>query len=235
MPATLYRATVERIDSLSYNVRGFHLKLVEPPTLEFKAGQFIILNVPHEGKTVKRAYSIASPPHEPDSLDLCIQHVESGIASTYFWKLKEGDVVSISGAHGTFLLKEPLDYEPVFIATGTGVAPLRAMIKHLLHINFTKPMWLLFGTRYEHALLYESEFRSLVGLRRNFHYIPTVSRPKEWHGEVGHVQQLFQKHVTDYANKEIYLCGWLEVVQAVCKDLESFGVPRDKLHYEEWA
>ena len=235
MPATLYRATVERIDSLSYNVRGFHLKLAEPPKIEFKAGQFIILNAPHQGKTVKRAYSIASPPHEPYSLDLCIQHVESGIASTYFWKLKEGDAVSISGPHGNFLLKEPLDYEPVFIATGTGIAPLRAMIKHLLHINFTKQMWLLFGTRYEHALLYESEFRSLVGHRRNFHYIPTVSRPKEWHGEVGHVQQLFQKHVTDYANKEIYLCGWLEVVKAVCADLESFGVPREKLHYEEWA
>ena len=235
MPPTLCRATVERIDSLSYNVRGFHLKLVEPPQLAFKAGQFIIMNVPHEGKIVKRAYSVASPPHELNAVELCIQHVEGGIASTYFWKLKEGDAVSISGPHGNFLLKEPLDYDPVFIATGTGVAPLRAMIKHLFQIHCTRHVWLLFGTRYEHALLYESEFRSLAGLRQNFHYIPTVSRPKEWHGEVGHVQQIFQKHITDYADKEIYLCGWLEVVKAVCKDLEGFGVPKEKLHYEEWA
>ena len=235
MPATLFRATVERIDSLSHNVRGFRLKLVDPQQIDFQAGQFIILNVPQEGKTVKRAYSIASPPHEPHAIELCIQHVEGGIASTYFWKLKESDAVSVSGPHGNFLLKEPLDYEPVFIATGTGVAPLRAMIKHLIHLNFTKSLWLLFGTRYEHALLYESEFRQLVGLRRNFHYIPTVSRPKEWRGEVGHVQQTFQKHITDYANKEIYLCGWLEVVKVICKDLEGVGVPKEKLHYEEWA
>ena len=234
MPATQYRATVERIESLSYNVRSFRLRLLEPTKLDFKAGQFIIMNVPHEGKVVKRAYSVASPPHDV-GVELCIQHVESGIASTWFWKLKEGETVSLSGPHGNFVFKEPLDYDPVFIATGTGVAPLRAMIKDLFQHGFTRDVWLLFGTRYEHALLYESEFRSLTGLRHSFHYIPVVSRPKDWHGEVGHVQETFKKHITDYPNKEIYLCGWLEVVKAVCKDLESFGVPKEKLHYEEWA
>jgi len=236
MPPTLYRAIVERIDVLSYNVRGFRFKLVDPPNLAFQAGQFIILNVPQEGKTVKRAYSIASAPHEPSAIELCIQKIEGGIASTYFWQLKEGDTSSISGPHGNFLLKEPLDYDPVFMATGTGVAPLRAMIKHLFHVNFARDVWLLFGTRYEHGLLYESEFRQLSALRHNFHYVPTVSRPKDWHGEVGHIQQTFQKHITDFTNnKEIYLCGWLEVVKAICKDLEAVGVPKEKLHYEEWA
>jgi NAD(P)H-flavin reductase len=235
MAATPYRAIVEQIESLAYNVRGFRFKLVNPPQLAFKAGQFIILHVPKDGAVVKRAYSIASPPHEPAKIELCIQHVEGGTASTYFWALKEGDPVSLSGPHGNFLLKEPLDYEPVFMATGTGVAPLRSMIKHLLQTNFTRPMWLLFGTRYEHALLYESEFRSLANLRHNFRYVPTVSRPKDWHGEVGHIQQTFQKHIPDVSNKEIYLCGWLEVVKAICHDLQQLGVPKEKLHYEEWA
>ena len=234
MPAIQYRTTVERIDILAYNVRGFRLKLVEPPAMEFKAGQFVILNVPQGGKVVKRAYSIASPPHEPHAVDLCIQHVEGGAASTYCWKLKAGDPVSISGPHGAFLLKEPLDYEPVFMATGTGVAPFRSMIKHLYHRQFARDFWLLFGTRYEHGLLYESEFRSLAAVRHSFHYLPTVSRPKDWHGETGHIQQTFQKHVTDVSDKEIYVCGWLEIVKAVCKDLEALGVPKEKLHYEEW-
>lgn len=234
MFSTTYRATVQHIDILSYNVRGFRLKLLEPAAMAFQPGQFLILNVPHQGKIVKRAYSIASPPHEP-AIELCVQHVEGGIGSTYFWQLKEGDPVSISGPHGNFLLKEPLDYDPVFMATGTGVAPLRSMLKHLLRQNLNREMWLLFGTRYEHGLLYESEFRSLANLRHNFRYLPTVSRPKEWRGETGHIQHTFQKHITDCSNKEIYLCGWLEVVKAVCKDLEHFGVPKEKLHYEEWA
>ena len=235
MPAPTYRATVERIDSLSYNVRGVRLKLVEPRELRFDAGQFVILHVPKDGQIVKRAYSIASAPQDPTAIELCVQHIERGAASTYFWQLKEGDPIAFSGPHGTFALKQPLDYEPVFMATGTGVAPLRSMIRHLLHTNFLKDAWLFFGTRYEHALLYESEFRSISGARRNFHYVPTVSRPKEWHGEVGHIQQTFQKHITDYRNKEIYLCGWLAVIQAICRDLEALGVPREKLHYEEWA
>lgn len=235
MAAITYRAIVERIDSLAYNVRGFRLKLVEPPKLEFKAGQFIILNVPKSGATVKRAYSIASAPHEPGAVELSVQKVESGIASTYFWALREGDTVSLSGPHGNFLLKEPYDYDPVFIATGTGVAPLRSMIKYLFHVNMLRDIWLFFGCRYEHSILYETEFRSLAGFKRNFHYIPTVSRPKDWHGEVGHVQQTFQKHLTDFTNKELYLCGWTQVIKSVCADLESYGVPKSKLHFEEWA
>ncbi len=235
MPATTYRAIVERIDSLSYNVRSFRLKLAEPPSLTFQAGQFVILNVPSNGKVVKRAYSVASPPHEPTTLELCIQHLEGGIASTYLWQLKEGESVSISGPHGNFVLKDPLDYDPIFMATGTGVAPFRAMIKHLFHQQVTRDVWLFFGTRYEHALLYESEFRTLANLRHNFHFIPTVSRPKEWHGETGHIQQTFQKHITDYANKEIYICGWLEAVKGIYNDLQTFGVPKEQLHYEEWT
>jgi len=235
MPPVTFSARVEQIENLSYNVRGFRLKLTEPTEMPFEAGQFIIINVPKDGKTFKRAYSIASAPFESGMLELCVQKAEGGIASTYFWKLKEGDTVSLSGAHGRFLLKEPKNYEPVFMCTGTGVAPLRSMIKQLLRNNFSSNMWLFFGTRYEHSLLYESEFRSLATMRHNFHYVPTVSRPKDWYGETGHIQQTFQKKITDFSNKEIYICGWLKIVRAIAKDLESFGVPKEKIHYEEWA
>ena len=108
------------------------------------------------------------------------------------------------------------------------------MLKYLFHLKFARDVWLLFGTRYEHALLYESEFRALANLRHNFHYVPTVSRPKEWHGESGHIQQTFQKYITDTPNKEIYICGFLEIVKAIYTDLQAFGIPTEKLHYEEW-
>ncbi len=246
MTAITCQTTVERIDVLSYNVRGFRLRLREPSRLAFESGQFVIVHVPKDlpappiggaqagGSIVKRAYSIASPPHEEGVIELCIQHVDGGVASTFFWQLKEGAPVTVSGPHGRFTLKQPITYEPVLMATGTGVAPFRSMITHLFHLNTTQPIWLLFGCRYEHALLYEAEFRALASLRHNFHYIPTVSRPKDWRGEVGHVQQTFQKHIHDVTNKEIYVCGWLEVVRAVVKDLTAAGVPPAQLHYEEW-
>jgi len=235
MAAITYQTIVDRIDVLSYNVRSFRLKFVEPKQMAFAPGQFIIVNVPKDGAVVKRAYSIASPDYEAGIVELCIQHVEGGIASTFFWKLKEHMPVSISGPHGRFLLKEPVDYDPIFLATGTGVAPFRSMVKHLFHRNVTRDTWLFFGCRYEHALLYEAEFRSLTSMRRNFHYIPTVSRPKEWMGERGHVQETFKKHITDFASKEIYVCGWLEIVKAIVKELVDAGVPQAQVHYEEWA
>lgn len=234
MAAITCQTTVDQVTILSYNVRNFRLRLAQPKRLEFEPGQFVIVHVPKDGSSVKRAYSIACPPHEEGVIELCIQHVEGGAASTFFWQLKEGMPVTLSGPHGRFTLKQPITYEPVFMATGTGVAPFRSMLKHLFHVNVTQPIWLLFGTRYEHALLYEAEFRAMASLRHNFHYIPTVSRPKDWHGETGHIQQTFQKHLTDFANKEIYVCGWLEVVKAVVKDLQGFGVPAEQLHYEEW-
>jgi len=236
MAATLYQTTVERVDVLSFNVKSFRLKFTEAIPLEFQAGQFVIVNVPKDGLVVKRAYSIASPPHDKGAIELCIQHVEKGIASTFFWKLKEGMAIDLSGPHGKFLLKEPMDsYEPIFMATGTGVAPLRSMIHDLVQRRAIKDIWLFFGCRYENSMLYDSEFRSLAAMRRNFHYIPTISRPKEWHGEVGHVQQTFQKHIKEFANKEIYICGWLEMVKAVNQDLITMGVPKEQIHYEEWA
>jgi ferredoxin-NADP reductase len=161
--------------------------------------------------------------------------VEKGLSSTFFWGLKPGMPVTLSGPHGRFLLKQPLTYQPIFMATGTGVAPFRSMIKHLYHQRFSDEMWLLFGCRYEHALLYETEFRTLASMRSGFHYVPTVSRPKEWMGETGHIQQTFRKHFPELGNREIYICGWLEIVKEIIKDLESFGVPKERIHYEEWA
>ncbi len=239
MAATSCQVICEKIDALAYNVRSFRLKFIEPKVLPFQAGQFVIVNVPKDGKVVKRAYSIASTPHEPNAVELCIQHVEGGIASTYFWALKEGEKLSISGPHGNFLIKQPLDYDPVFLATGTGVAPLRSMIKHLFTTGVTRTVSLIFGTRYEHSLLYESEFRALTKMRPNFKYVPVVSRPKDWRGETGHIQEVYKKLFPDAAaasaNQRIYLCGWSEVLKSVCADLTAAGFAKDRLHYEEWA
>ena len=253
MAAITCQTIVDQVTILSYNVRNFRLRLAQPKRLEFEPGQFVIVHVPTKGlpastralsaaqpagqaggSLLKRAYSIACPPHEEGVIELCIQHVEGGAASTFFWQLKEGMPVTLSGPHGRFTLKQPITYEPVLMATGTGVAPFRSMLKYLFHVNVTQPIWLLFGTRYEHALLYEAEFRAMASLRHNFHYLPTVSRPKDWHGEIGHIQQTFQKQITDWSNKEIYICGWDVAVKAVYQDLAGFGVPKEKLHFEEW-
>src|SRR3989338_6708771 len=129
-PAQL-TTTVTDIRQLASNVKQFRLACNQP--FRFTAGQFVIAHVPHDGKTVKRAYSIASPPYETGHVELCIQIQEGGIGSTYFDHLKTGDRVTLTGPHGTFILPQPVTYDPVFLGVGTGIAPLRSMYKQLLH------------------------------------------------------------------------------------------------------
>ena len=235
--AQRYKTTVERIDQLSFNVKAFRLRLQEPPAMAFTPGQFIIAHVTKNGQVVKRAYSIASPPHDQGVVELCLQIVEGGAASTYFNHLTAGSTVTLDGPHGKFTLPEPLTDDPVFLAMGTGVAPFRSMIRDLLHRGVRRELWLFLGVRFEHAILYHQEFQQLAREHASFHYVPTVSRPtcpQAWLGEFGHVQQSFTKHITDAGTKQMYVCGFLQIVKDVCKDLAEQGVPKERIHYEEW-
>ena len=76
--AIICQTVLDQVTVLSYNVRSFRLRLAEPKRLDFQPGQFVIVHVPKDGSVVKRAYSIASPPHEEGFLELCLQHVEGG-------------------------------------------------------------------------------------------------------------------------------------------------------------
>jgi ferredoxin-NADP reductase len=233
-----FEAKVEHIHEHNPQVRSFRFRLTQPPAIDFKPGQFVVLQVPKDGKVVRRLYSIASAPKHKDFLEFCIQYTEGGVASQYYWSLQPGDTVHFTGPSGQFVLKDPIDYEPVFLATGTGVAPFRSMIYSLLDAGHTQPIWLFFGTRYETSLLFSDEFYSLAEKHPNFHYIPVVSRPTAWQGATGHVQNVFKQYFpnlpADALDKQIYICGWDVVVKAAKADLLAWGVPADRVNVEEW-
>ena len=231
-PAQLTTQVAE-IRQLASNVKHFRLAFEQP--FRFAAGQFVIAHVPQGDKTVKRAYSIASPPYENGHVELCIQIMEGGIASTYFNALHVGDAVTVTGPHGTFVLPQPVAYDPVFLAVGTGIAPLRSMYRQLLHDGCPRQIWSFLGVRYEDSVLYHEESLALKRAHENFWYIPTVSRPKAWTGEAGYVQEKFKKFIPAWDHKEIFICGWTERVKQIAADLEAHGVPKQQIHYEEWG
>ena len=237
MAVQSYQTTVERIERMIDNVKRFRFRLDEPKTLPFLPGQFVIVNVPQPGTTppVKRAYSIASPPHDAGAFELCIQMIPNGRASTFFDALKGGEHVTVTGPHGKFILKQPVEYDPVFLSTGTGVAPFRAMVQDLLRHGFARDIWVFLGSRYEQNLLYLTEFQELAAKHPNLKFYPTVSRPVSWTGERGHVQEAFKRRILDYRRKEMYVCGWDTAVKGICADLAAFGVPKEQIHFEEWT
>ena len=239
-----YDAAVAKIVSLTDSVKHFLLEYPKDADANFIAGQFMMVHLEKEGKPHKKPYSIASSPllatlGRPQGsplLELCIKIVEGGYVSTWFFGLKEGDVIHTSIPYGVFTIREPWQDNLVFVGTGTGIAPLRGMIQRLYEQNFAKDIWLIFGNRYETDVLYESEWRELEKKHANFHFIPTVSRPKNWKGETAYVQDIVRRVFAGRTEGlDFYGCGLVPMCQQLKAALLEMNIPKERIHFEQFT
>ncbi len=229
-----YKVIVEKNEKISSDLYLLRLKFREGTKFNFKAGQYIMVDLFEGGDLVStRAYSIASSPYDTRGVDLCIKRIPGGKVSNYLCDLKVGDAVKIRGPLGAFTLSEPQVDSPVFIGAGTGIAPLRGMILKLVHDNFDKEMWLFFGERTQKDLIYRDEFEKIQKENKNFHFIPVISREK-WCGEMGHVQDVIPKYIKDGKGREAYICGMIKMVEEVNDLLLSIGFSEKKIHHEKY-
>jgi len=177
------------------------LELAPEEDLEFAPGQFATIRFEH----VPRPYSLASSPND-DELELCIRRVPGGhLTDRLFSDLREGDLLpELRGPSGDFTLRDPSKRDMVFLATGTGVAPLRSMIRYTFqegqdeHDGEKRDVWLFHGCSWLDDLAYFDEFQSLDSEYDHFHYVPTLSRESviaNWEGETDYVQRAFVKHL----------------------------------------
>ena len=232
-----YDATVTKIVSLTDTVKHFVLTYAPGADTNFIAGQFLQVHLEKEGKPHKKSYSIASSPSLGKQIELCIKRVEGGFVSNWFFALKEGDVIHTSLPYGVFTVKEPLQDNLIFVGTGTGIAPLRGMIQRLYEQGCTKDVWVIFGNRHETDVLYENEWRELEKKHKNFHFIPTVSRPQAgWKGETAYVQEIVKK---TFAGKneglDFYGCGLVPMCQQLKAALLEMGIPKERIHFEQFT
>jgi ferredoxin-NADP reductase len=208
------------------------------PAFDFAAGQFVSMQTEHEGREITRAYSIASAPTKDRFFDVCLNRVQDGFFSNYLCDLPEGGTVRLHGPHGYFVLKNPVR-DSMFIGTGTGIAPLRGMLRHLFAGRSTDDgheFWLVFGVRNREDLYYDREFQQLANDYSNFHYIPTLSRPDhEWTGARGYVQDHVREIVKDRRDMDAYICGLKNMVIAN-RDLlvKEKGWERKSVLYERY-
>ena len=231
-----YDAKLVKLVSLTPTVKHFVFEYPREADARFIAGQFMMVHLEKEGKPHKKPYSIASSPNLKGQLELCIKIVEGGYVSTWFFGLKENDVIHTSLPYGVFVLREPWQDNLVFVGTGTGVAPLRGMIQNLYEKNCTKDIWLIFGNRYETDILYHDEWRELEKKHKNFHFIPTVSRGKNWSGETAYVQAVVKKlFAGKTAGLDFYGCGLVPMCQELKSALIEMGIPKDKIHFEQFT
>src|ERR1041385_8707402 len=129
-----YDLVVEEAVDLTPRNKGLRFRLPEGKALAFKAGQFAQMFIPHAGKIRRTSYSIASSPSHKDFFELCVTLVDGGISSTYLHHMRVGDKIQAMAPLGTFTMKDEKK-DAVFIATGSGIAPFRAMIHDRLEKN----------------------------------------------------------------------------------------------------
>lgn len=225
MAVPLLTARVVRVADLTHDVRQIDFQLVDPPQLHVTAGQFVSFAVQKEGLPfpVTRPYSIASPPTQTGTFELVLNLVPGGPGSTYLFSLKPGDEVQCSGPAGTFVLREYADRRLLFVATGTGIAPMRSMIR--ARLPSPTPVVLLWGLRSERDLYYQDEFAELAARHPEFTVITTLSRPSEaWTGAVGRVQHLVEPHIHRVDDLAVYLCGNSGMIASVVALVKARGV-----------
>jgi len=237
MPET-YDAVAAKIIPVTPEVRRFQLSLEGPKPLVFKAGQFLMIDLPQpDGSVVHRAYSIASAPDE-QPVELVVEHVEGGRVTTFlFNEIKEGGRFKARAPFGPFSIREPVPPRVLFAATGTGIAPIRSMIRWLYAKGEgqKRKVTLLLGIRYEDQILYDDEWKALAAAN-DFTYIPTISRPRSpaWKGEVGYVQAKAEKFIKDTDGLAAYACGSRAMTTDLGAVLTAKGLAKDGLHFEVW-
>jgi len=214
--------------------------------LDFIPGQFvsftaeIVGNNAAQAKQITRAYSLASAPHSvsPENrFELCLNLAPEGLFSHYLFRMKPGDTVEMRPPLGMFVLRQP-PRDSLFIATGTGIAPFRSMVK--AHLSASSPRFtLLFGVRYESHLIYRAEFEDLARRYPNFRFWPTLSRPEPslqhpWSGRTGHVQTHMEEALEGRRDIDVYLCGLKLMVDDVRSRLKAAGFDRKQIFYEKY-
>lgn len=211
-----------------------HVLRFELKPFDFKAGQWTYAFADRRGFEVKKPYSIASPPNE-DGLEICLNRVPGGFMSNYLCDLKPGAALKLSQPLGEFVLR-PVMRDTVFVATGTGVAPFRSMLPVLFNHGTEKRIWLIFGETHEEEIIYRDYFEALAQRHRNFHYTVALSNASaSWQGERGWVQGVIEKNFANAADKDIYICGLIKMVEGVRALCAQLGIPRERVYFENYV
>ena len=228
---------IESIEKVAPDVAIVRFKLPANERLQFLAGQYIDFLL-KDGK--RRSFSLATAPHDDSLLELHIRHVPSGFfTDALFTQYKGREILRFEGPLGTFYLREQSDKPIVFVAGGTGFAPIKAIIEHALAQKVTRRMTLYWGAR-SRADLYLPDL-PLAWQRDHpgFSYVPVLSEPKPedaWTGRTGFVHRAVIEDLPDLSGYQVYACGAPLMIEAARRDFsQQCGLPSDEFFADSFT
>lgn len=210
---------INKIEKVSNDVAILSLQLPATDQLRYRAGQYIEFML-KDGK--RRSYSMANAPHQEGMLSLHIRHMPGGFfTDQVFGSMKERDILRFEGPLGTFFMREDSDKPMILLASGTGFAPLKAIIEHAQHIQSSRPMRLYWGGRRPQDLYMHQLCLQWAQEMPHFSYIPVISEalPEDaWQGRTGFVHQAVMADLPDLSSYQVYACGAPVMVESAQRD-----------------
>ncbi|MGS0756400.1 FAD-binding oxidoreductase, partial [Roseateles sp. GG27B] len=207
---------------------------------QFHAGQYVEF-ILRDG--ARRSYSMANSPDHlgtPPSVELHIRHMPGGKFTDHvFGALKEKDILRMEGPFGSFFLREDSDKPIVLLASGTGFAPIKAIIERMQHLGLTRPTTLYWGCRSKADLYLHEWAQQAAAAMPHLSYVPVLSEPKPedgWTGRTGFVHQAVMADLPDLAGHQVYACGVPVMVDSAQRDLVAIcGLPAEEFYADAFT
>jgi len=222
----VFEAQITKILDHTESIREIFLANQNNYQLHFRAGQFVMMQVPQEEKPIQRAYSIASDERITDQFDLLFKKVPGGPASTYIWNLKAGETIKFTGPFGRVFFPEPPTKQIVFLNTGSGIAQHLSYLRSFCDKYPDVICKIYFGLNNENEIYYEEQLKLFQNKFKNFSFHYVLSQPsKSWNGRKGYVQHFLEETKYKEIETSFFLCG----NGAMVKDTKKILIERDQI------
>ena len=220
---------IQKMERLAPDVMVLRLRLPQNERLQYLAGQYLDIQM-RDGQ--RRSFSMANAPHKDELLELHIRNYGGVFSRLVFEQMKERDILRFEGPFGTFFLHEDSPKPIVLLASGTGFAPIKAIIEHAFHAGITRPMTLYWGGRVRADLYLNDLAEQWPHEQRGFKYVPVLSEARpgdQWEGRTGFVHRAVMQDLPDLSQFQVYACGNPLMVDAARKDfIGSCGLPPEE-------
>ena len=228
------------LEKKSDDVMVVKLQLPANDVMQYHAGQYVDFLL-RDGD--RRSYSMANAPHTlvagSPSIELHIRHMPGGKFTDHvFGAMKEKEIQRIEGPQGSFYLREDSSKPIVLLASGTGFAPIKAILEHMQHKGITRPTRLYWGGRRPGDLYLNDWVQAQLASMPNLTYIPVVSDalPQDgWTGRTGFVHQAVLQDTPDMSGLEVYACGAPIVVDSARADYTQAGLSNDDFYADAFT
>ena len=229
------------MEQVAPDVMALKLQLPAAEPLRFYAGQYVEI-ILRDGR--RRSYSMARAPHVDGPLELHIRHMPGGVFTDHVFgagatQMKEREIMRLEGPFGSFFLREDSDKPIVLLASGTGFAPIKAMVEHMQHVGMTRPVRLYWGGRRPRDLYMDELARSWEQALPDFKYVPVVSEAlpeDDWNGRDGFVHQAVMADLPDLSAWQVYACGAPVMVDAARHAFaEQCGLPDEEFYADAFT